>query len=68
MLAPVRAEMETPTAFVVCALIVESDPSFRTVNDTDLSVGRTFLVVTLTIFPESLYTVKTTAVTPLAAA
>jgi hypothetical protein len=52
--APVRAETETPVLLVVCARIVESDPSFLTVIDADLSVGFTLLVMTLTIFPEVL--------------
>jgi hypothetical protein len=52
--APVRAETETPVLLVVCARIVESDPSFPTVIDADLSVGFTLLVMTLTIFPEVL--------------
>ncbi len=66
--APVRAETETPVLLVVCARIVESDPSFPTVIDADLSVGFTLLVMTLTIFPEVLYTVNTTDVAPCASA
>ena len=66
--APVRAETETPVLLVVCARIVKSDPSFPTVIDADLSVGFTLLVMTLTIFPEVLYTVNTTDVAPCAAA
>ena len=68
MFAPFRADTETPTLLVVCARMTESDPSFLTVIDADLSVGFTLLVMTLTIFPEVLYTVNTTAVAPCAAA
>ena len=68
MFAPFRADTETPTLLVVCARITERDPSFLTVIDADLSVGFTLLVMTLTIFPEVLYTVNTTAVAPCAAA
>jgi hypothetical protein len=68
MFAPFRADTETPTLLVVCARITERDPSFLTVIDADLSVGFTLLVMTLTIFPDVLYTVNTTAVAPCAAA
>ena len=68
MFAPRRADCETPVLLVVWARITERDPSFLTVIDADFSVGFTLLVMTLTIFPEVLYTVNTTAAAPCAAA
>jgi hypothetical protein len=64
MFAPRRADCETPVLLVVWARITERDPSFLTVIDADFSVGFTLLVMTLTIFPEVLYTVNTTAAAP----
>jgi hypothetical protein len=48
--------------------MTERDPSFRTEIDAALSRGFTFFLMTLTIFPEVSYTVKTTDVAPCAAA